>query len=403
LSKKYISMLLENKLKMMKTIKKPFILLVLLVVGCSDLPTSATVTETPVSLLSPEIATTLPEALLSNNCIDIEKQLYRFGDLSSILVIYRSESYGLLNLEDSSFIEVTKDLLLEPEVSPDGKKIAVYKFGVDISFFDSNGNALISFPWNENWSDADFYWLDENTFAIFILSSSSLDILNVNAGEIENIAFPYSGEVYAKGGVADFRKGFVRYSLTRESVIYAVSPYALVLRNSEFGTWSDNTVAWARNTGTNLSEPVWSPQGDLIALSQKENGGQSSTVENIFIVSTTGEDIKVTDLSSEYTDPYRLFISTIKWSPDGTKIAFVTNVIRSANEDPISDLLIFDWSSKELKKFCNLSPNNHSSSGFLFVWSPDGKYIATDTMIIDLESQTAFEFPDIKIVGWVSD
>ncbi len=226
-----------------------------------------------------------------------------YGDLFGALVVYRFESYWLLNLYDGTFREITTDIRLKPDVSPDGTKISVYKFGIDVSFIDMNGNILSSFPWYEKWNNANFYWLDENSLAIFVLSLDSLDILNINTGEIENINFPYSDEVYAKGGVADFRKGFVRYSPTVESVIYAVSPSALVLRNNEFRIWSSNTIAWARNTGTNLSEPVWSPEGNLVALSQEDDRGDLSTVENIFIVSTTGEDIRITDLKKKIQQP----------------------------------------------------------------------------------------------------
>lgn len=368
--------------------------------GCNALQVSSQANQTETPIPSPVVTTTLPP----DQCVDMDGNLYKYGDLFGALVVYRFESYWLLNLYDGTFREITTDIRLKPDVSPDGTKISVYKFGIDVSFIDMNGNILSSFPWYEKWNNANFYWLDENSLAIFVLSLDSLDILNINTGEIENINFPYSDEVYAKGGVADFRKGFVRYSPTVESVIYAVSPSALVLRNNEFRIWSSNTIAWARNTGTNLSEPVWSPEGNLVALSQEDDRGDLSTVENIFIVSTTGEDIRITDLKKKYNNPFRLYISNITWSSDGEKIAFVANVTQYAGSKTLSQLLVLDRLSGTLEDYCNPDTDNPYSSGsFSYIWSPDSKYIATETTIVDLENRQIYKIPDVLIVDWVGE
>lgn len=106
------------------------------------------------------------------------------------------------------------------------------------------------------------------------------------------------------------------------------------------------------NTASDLS-PVWSPDGTKIAFTSNVNGNYEIYVLN----PSTGESNVLTN--NNWDDLYPA------WSPDGKQIAFTTN------RDSNWDIYVMDASGKNAKRLTT-DPVYEGSP----VWSPDGTRIA---------------------------
>lgn len=125
---------------------------------------------------------------------------------------------------------------------------------------------------------------------------------------------------------------------------------------------------WSRIAENPRSFPVWSPGFDRLVVA-KNNGDEVA----LFIMAADGSDPKVlttiTDRKTfERSDgPYRFWLRTLKWSPDGTHILYscdsaicVVNVEDGQVTELIEEARVFD-------------------APYLAVWSPDGSRIAIYT------------------------
>ena len=101
----------------------------------------------------------------------------------------------------------------------------------------------------------------------------------------------------------------------------------------------------------------WSPEGTKIAfISNRET--KSNSKWDIYIINENGSNLKrLTFLESHITH--------LNWSPDGTKIVFISNKFN------IMDIFTININSKKLN---NLTENNYFNKNP--VWSPDGTKIA---------------------------
>jgi hypothetical protein len=82
----------------------------------------------------------------------------------------------------------------------------------------------------------------------------------------------------------------------------------------------------------------------------------------------------------------------------------IARVTPNEGDENLSRLLVLDVETGNIEDYCNPDPDTpYSSDSFSFIWSPDGKYIATDTTIVDLASRIAYKFPDLYIVDWVGE
>lgn len=110
---------------------------------------------------------------------------------------------------------------------------------------------------------------------------------------------------------------------------------------------------WTDNTGSDLT-PVWSPDGTHVAFTSNVNGNYEIYVLNI----ATGQSVALTN--NNWDDLYPT------WSPDGKQIAFTTN------RDSNWDIYVMDADGKNPPQRLTTDPVYEGNP----VWSPDGARIA---------------------------
>lgn len=118
-----------------------------------------------------------------------------------------------------------------------------------------------------------------------------------------------------------------------------------------------------------LSAPHWSPDGRQIAFSSSHSlePGCSQVAEIYAIDVSNGQKVQLTRGAGQYE---KRLIGSLSWSPDGSKIAFVSH---HTNRDGTSEggvLFVVDVRSGRETRLAN---DVHWSAP---VWSPDGKQVA---------------------------
>jgi dipeptidyl aminopeptidase/acylaminoacyl peptidase len=108
-----------------------------------------------------------------------------------------------------------------------------------------------------------------------------------------------------------------------------------------------------------VSDPQVSPKGDFVACTITDMDVQANRGKTqIYLVPLAGGEARqLTNDENSSTSP--------RWSPDGTKLAFVSS------RDGEDQIWTIDASSGELKKISNISTGAGDP-----VWSPDGKLLA---------------------------
>ncbi len=102
-------------------------------------------------------------------------------------------------------------------------------------------------------------------------------------------------------------------------------------------------------------DPDWSPDGTKIAFVSNRNGG----VDQIYVMNADGTNqIRLTDGPRRKQDP--------DWSPDGSKIAFTVHA--DLKNDVFPHIAVMDADGQNLERF-----ENHAMQPS---WSPDGQKIA---------------------------
>ncbi|HRJ57120.1 MAG TPA: hypothetical protein PLV64_12600 [Anaerolineales bacterium] len=381
----------------------------LLILGCQE--SNSIGKNTPTTQPVPTIS---QPSFNPEGCLEEKRTPLDSLSLSGKLVVYTKNKDGLFDLEQNIFIELPETA----KVSPDGQKVAQFdeeKKGIVIS--DLEGVPLIFFEKKEEWTEANeilygtvldfnpdyvrFDWWDNDSLFIRTLPIGSLLMLNTDNGEVREINFPYSNEVWARSGLNDIRGYYVNFSPNLDKVVYASTNTHLVLRNNSAytdGAW--RTVTWVGYSFA-YSNPMWSPDGATFAVVM----GVDRNINDLFQVYAdfaVGER-QLTDLNKLFDNPYSTWISQISWSPNGEKIAFIAGVTPNEGGETLNRLLVLDLASGTIDDYCNPDPDSPYNSGFGFTWSPDGKYIATDTAIVDLNSRVVYKIPDVYIVDWVGE
>lgn len=392
--------------------KLTLIFIAVLIVSCQMINNNVDHNNTPIVQQSPTVS---QFSIISESCLQEGGDSLDSSNLAGELVLYKEKKYGLLKLDQNIFFELPETAY----ISPNGQKIAQYdeaRNGIAVS--DLDGNPLKFFQKTTKWTEANktlyghslgfdpdhvwFDWWDNNSLFIRIMPIGSQLLLNTNNGDVKEIIFPYSEEVWTLGGSADIRDYFVSFSPDFDKVVYASSQFFLVLRNNSIysdGTW--RTVAWVGYSPT-YNNPRWSSDGTKLLFVRESREGGIYDLYGIDAGAPLGER-QLTDLGNLFDSPFAAWFGQYSWSSDGTRIAMVAHITPNEGGETFYHLLVLDLASGTIDDYCNPDPDSPYSSGFGFTWSPDGKYIATDTTIVDLNSRVVYKFPDVYIVDWVGE
>jgi hypothetical protein len=136
-----------------------------------------------------------------------------------------------------------------------------------------------------------------------------------------------------------------------------------------------------QSTGGDGGKPVWSPDGQQVAVISLEDG-------QLYLVSRSGEAKPVLpDGISKHALP------PLSWSPDGQSIAFWNN----------DSLTLY---SKQNNQVVDLCVPGNKYARLLPVWSPDGQQIFVDfTALVDLQKKVAYtneKITDSRISDWMN-
>lgn len=132
-------------------------------------------------------------------------------------------------------------------------------------------------------------------------------------------------------------------------------------------TWTQLTQFDMNRTDAGAYTPAWSPAGDRIAFNvmKAPAEGQNSTTQNtrteIYTMQTDGSDLQ--RVTTDAT-----FNASLAWSPDGTRLAFVST--RAGNHD-IYVINVDGTNQMQL--------TNNNAEDTLPAWSPDGQHVAFAT------------------------
>ncbi len=168
--------------------------------------------------------------------------------------------------------------------------------------------------------------------------------------------------------------GLIQWSPDGQRILFSAFTYnpgnsisSLVIINADGSNRKTITPS-----GVSDSEPSWSPDGSRIAFVSDSSAGH-----DLFTVQPDGKNRKQLTTSGGANDP--------DWSPDGTKIVYVNNQgenheIRSLGADGSGDTLLYAYKGL------------YSSGGYP-LWSPDGSMVAfagVDTDNYGTEAQNIY-------------
>jgi WD40 repeat protein len=338
-------------------------------------------------------------AQIIERCLSPEETTLGDLTLSGKLIVSEKGEYYSISLPGYSRGPLQKEI--EPiSVSPNHLRIILlqridYFTNSHLIIMDSQGKTIRSFDWRKDWK-LPVRWLDNERVAVSTPPVGSIVILSVSSGVEEKITFPYSSEVYVEEGLAKIRSGFVSYDPTLNKVIYEGLGHVFILRDNEI---LPGTTIWARRNFANWADPVWSPMGDQIAVPLSND----TNIDDLYLIGTFGEENRFTDFYKAYKHPASTLIYGLSWSPDDEHLAIQLDLRIGKNDNPqkienqlAGRLLVAEVYGRRLTDYCMIF-------AYPPVWSPDGKYLAVDHVLVDLENERAYKVTDGYIIGWLAD
>ena len=437
-----MSQMLQNKLMWI------LIILLLLIPGCSGgneldpssapisiastavLPKSPTPIATSTILPSSTPSATPRPGEVEFQCIEIGDDPKALSNLSGTLVlngdivpivdgkvIYQPSL--LVDLTSGDQIPISENTVDERyAVSPGGSYLAFvaqyssdYK-EVQANIIDSKNNLLAEIAeknfWSMEWLDDETLFLDardteSNPLVALYPFINKRKILQPFVTENERIA-PFDSERLFDWGFYGFHK--IIYNPTFTRAIYASSD-GVVFRdlttNKDIATFGNGL--WGMS-------PKWSPEGLRLALGLNTTAGSGweNRKYELVILDQNGKQLLMTNLSAL---PGPVYISSLSWSPDGSRVAFWY----TTNEDENKELrlAVYDIETQKVKDYCivkdfayyQLHRNDASP-----IWSPDGNFLLiskADNMdknpsviIVDLQNERAAVVKSgYEPVGWM--
>jgi Tol biopolymer transport system component len=152
----------------------------------------------------------------------------------------------------------------------------------------------------------------------------------------------------------------------------------------------------------------WQPSGERAAVVGTISAAQKTydSPDEIFVVEKDGQTRQLTHLYDNFGVVHP--IHSIRWSPDGEKIAFWLYA-----EKGNVTLMVIDVGTGAVTNYCvsNVTTTNFSTDFSAPLWSPDGKYLLVENrysadssrlLVIDLLNKVAFPITEnANPVGWM--
>lgn len=203
-------------------------------------------------------------------------------------------------------------------------------------------------------------------------------------------------EQHKKDGPSDFFLFDFESHKMEATKFGAYSPDGKILAICESyssGLVSGNWVFMDITTGTTLGRIntegnllMWKPDGTQVAYLQS----QGNQIMIHFIDTKTWKEVRLITLDDKL--PVKPMITSEKWSPDGTRIAFSIDQRDPAAQFGRSALYIVDLSSEQVSMVAN-DPNFDLSNP---AWSPNSDVIAMRASPIKRAFETYLAFVDLK-------
>jgi WD40 repeat protein len=135
---------------------------------------------------------------------------------------------------------------------------------------------------------------------------------------------------------------------------------------------------------------AWSPDGSRLAFVSPVvlNPNSGMIGSEIFLYTPRGIPQPVTNLSAAYgaVRINGLSVGELSWSPDGSRIAFwVTEMLSGDPEGHLGQAIIhmLDVNTGAVTAYCGYGTNEHTPNPPRLVWSPDGNYLAFGGIVPD--------------------
>jgi DNA-binding winged helix-turn-helix (wHTH) protein/Tol biopolymer transport system component len=231
-------------------------------------------------------------------------------------------------------------------------------------------NGPISFPWATVARD------NKQIYAIGESKRGELSTYDAKTGEFRP---------YLNGASI----GFVDYSPDGQWITYVGYPDGTLWRSRADGSQRQQLTTPAMGV---ILSPKWSPDGRLILFNAWQVDSRKEDFKQIYVIPAEGgSPLLLVSGKFEPADP--------TWSPDGKSIAYGG----AGGSGDATEVRILDLNTKESKSVPG------SKGMFAPRWSPDGRYLATQSsnsqkaFLYSFQSQTWSELhisPDSAPVGW---
>jgi hypothetical protein len=378
----------------------------------TTLPATITLTLTP-TLVVP------PADVLQYQPLTIEQDLPKGVQIHDSLIINGSPSDFIIRFDDGRSIEaidIQDGYLLG--ASPNGKWFAYLSFSSSsptgqwliAKSADQQQQFRVAVP-NILYFDA-HSWLDDQRL-IFPLAAdleklASMVIVNPFTRQTEKLSSDYPAISRPVGRMTyqmTFDYGDVVYDPSLDLVIY-----------SERESSKSNLVMWDRNAHSILArleekgnfthDPLWSPDGQDVAVSVSTVTSYDSSIDEWFSIDKAGQIQQLTHFG-DYFD--LSIIGEGSWSPDGTRLAFWLETTPSICSGP--RLAILTLLSKKVINTC-IPGSFHGPGALPPQWSLDGRNIVVSdfdngqTMIVDSQLNWAAILPEAQgylSAGWLAN
>jgi dipeptidyl aminopeptidase/acylaminoacyl peptidase len=264
----------------------------------------------------------------------------------------------------------------------------------------ADGQMLATMPWIDEWGTLSG-WLDNErvlfknrTISPPAVTFTILDPFTL----VQTTISPDMPDLFIKDPTSNFIGWNAVIDPTLTRIVYIRQHYDpwerdLVLRDLEAGRelWS------LEKYSTEFIQPVWSPDGDQLAIVAMNREEDDWNRFELTISSRDGELNQWVDIQGYYPEVGR---GQLSWSPNGSYLAFSI----WAGGFPV---LILDVENRQLLDYCIPGGATYSN----VIWSPDSTQMIIPRqeepfIVVDLERNLAAKIvqdPDLIPVGWLTE